>query len=105
MMYGVRVSEGAICKVGKLHRFTTVDDVNTDGKYITGATTQVCIFCGERRIYTKWKGVIDNYTYLQDHIRDTVQPTGSTRKLFEWIYGKLDKKGNTHGDNTSRENT
>lgn len=55
------------------------------------AQVEICRFCGKKVIYNKDKetGRIDNQKYLRDHIRHTAQPFGSTRKIFEEIYGKL----------------
>ena len=47
-----------------------------------------CVNCGKKVIYNKGKnGRVDNAKYLQDHIRDTVQPYGKTAKLFRQFYG------------------
>ena len=44
------------------------------------------------------KGKIDNKTYLKEHRRDFLQPTGSTQKEFESVYGKEFKDGKVSGD-------
>lgn len=59
--------------------------VNTTASGIT----EVCTEC-KRKLYTKLgnNGAIDNRTYLREHVRDTAQPTGSTRKVFAKAYGQ-----------------
>lgn len=54
------------------------------------AQVEVCQFCGKKVVYHKEPGTgrIDNAKYLRDHIRDTVQPFGRTRRLFLEIYGE-----------------
>lgn len=54
------------------------------------AQVEVCTKCGKKVVYFKdiRTGRIDNKKYLRDHIRDTVQPFGRTRKLFLMIYGE-----------------
>ena len=49
---------------------------------------EVCVRCSKKVIYRKdGKGRVEKGKYLRDHIRDTVQPFGKTRKLFLKIYG------------------
>lgn len=56
------------------------------------AMVEVCIECKHKNIIKKdSKGRIDNNKYLQDHQRDTAQPTGPTAKIFERYYGKAKK--------------
>ena len=52
------------------------------------AQVEICVQCSKKVIYRKDEtGRIDNAKYLRDHIRDTVQPFGRTRKIFLEIYG------------------
>ena len=56
------------------------------------AIIEVCIEC-KKRLVTKAdkNGRIDNATYLKEHARDTAQPTGATKKIFDRYY-KLPEK-------------
>lgn len=76
------IPEGARCPKGKLH-----DLIITFNR--ADAQKEVCRFCGVRRIYRKHPktGRYDGRRYLADHLRDTVQPWGRTRKLFARTYG------------------
>lgn len=53
------------------------------------AIVEVCSEC-KKKLMTKLdkKGRIDNRAYLAEHARDTAQPTGTTKKVFEKYYGK-----------------
>ena len=53
------------------------------------AYVEICTNCAKKVIYNKDEnGRIDNAQYARDHIRDILQPFGSTAKLFEKIYGR-----------------
>jgi hypothetical protein len=58
------------------------------------ATVEVCSEC-KKRLVTKMdkKGRIDNKAYLEEHVRDTAQPTGATAKVFNKYY---ETKQGTH---------
>lgn len=64
----------------KLCKFETLYEVECE-------LAEECVFCGKRMSYAKMNGKVDNRQYLPDHIRDTVQPYGITRRLFSEIYG------------------
>lgn len=50
---------------------------------------EVCKECKHRNIIKKSKsGRIDNESYLKEHVRDTAQPGGATKKIFNKYYGK-----------------
>ena len=88
-LYGVEVDKGALCPVAKLHGLDPIEDITSHGSYITGAIIEVCRYCGEKKVYKKVRGRIDNRTHVAEHIRDTVQPQGRTKELFEWLFGKV----------------
>lgn len=46
-----------------------------------------CKFCHREVGYKKIQGRVDNTKYLMDHIRDFCQSTGSTRPVYEFVYG------------------
>ena len=53
------------------------------------AQVEICLNCSKKVIYHKdGNGRVDNRKYLRDHIRQTVQPFGPTRRLFMEIYGE-----------------
>jgi hypothetical protein len=52
------------------------------------AVVEGCKLCNRKLIYNKHDGRINEAEYYNDHIRDFAQPYGSTRKIFERIYGK-----------------
>lgn len=52
------------------------------------AVVEVCSECKKKLVTKKYEGKIDNKTYLQEHRRDVLQPTGVTSKLFQKYYGK-----------------
>ena len=55
----------------------------------TEVQVEVCKNCGKKVAYPKdSKGRVEKAKYLRDHVRDTVQPFGRTRKLFLKIYGE-----------------
>ena len=49
---------------------------------------EVCKEC-KKKLVTKMdkKGRIDNRVYLKEHSRDTAQPHGATKKIFDKYYG------------------
>lgn len=51
------------------------------------AVVEVCIECGKKLIYNKVEGKIDQQRNIRNHIRDTVQPFGTTAPLFRELYG------------------
>lgn len=53
------------------------------------AILEVCKIC-KKRLLTKLdkKGRHDIGKYLKEHVRDTCQPNGRTKKIFEKLYGK-----------------
>lgn len=89
------VSNNAKCKRAILCELRTVLD-NYD------ALVEVCHQCNKKVIYgkyfdIKWKedgswykryqDRVDEPKYVQDHLRDTLQPYGRTGKLYRQIYG------------------
>ncbi len=52
------------------------------------AIIEGCKICNKKLIYYKRDGKINEAEYYNDHIRDFAQPYGSTKKIFERIYGK-----------------
>lgn len=49
-----------------------------------------CGSCGRREFYPKDnRGEVDQRRYAGDHLRDTLQPFGRTRKFFYMLYGHL----------------
>jgi hypothetical protein len=50
------------------------------------AYVEKCDFCHRRVDYRIKGGTIDNRKYLSDHIRDTCQPYGRTKQVFEQVY-------------------
>jgi predicted Rdx family selenoprotein len=53
------------------------------------AQVEVCRECKHKLITRKDRnGRIDNEKYLKEHIRDTAQPGGRTKKIFKKYYGK-----------------
>lgn len=64
------------------HNFRVVKET-PDGR------TEICVECKYKVSFKKEKnGRIDNKKYLATHQRDTAQPNGRTRKIFEKYYGK-----------------
>ena len=49
-----------------------------------------CEFCGKKVAYklTKNGDVFDRMKYMRDHIRDSAQPFGATKRAFFEIYGR-----------------
>jgi len=52
------------------------------------SVTEVCVEC-KKKLVTKMdkKGRTDNRAYLKEHSRDTAQPIGHTKKIFDKYYG------------------
>jgi len=52
------------------------------------SVTEVCIEC-KKKLITKMdkKGRTDNREYLKEHSRDTAQPTGATKHIFDKYHG------------------
>lgn len=70
------------CRKGVYHDYVLSRD-------LADALIEICRLCGKKTIYNKGpKGRIDNARYLKEHLRDTVQPWGKTKKLFFQIYGE-----------------
>lgn len=70
------------------HRYEKVSE-NSDG------LVEICKdpSCRKRLVTKKDKfGRIDNRTYLREHTADFAQPTGSTKKVFEQVYGAPKKE-------------
>lgn len=76
-----RIDEAAKCRKNFLCNFEKSRD-------LPDALVEICINCGKKVIYKKVGGRIDNRRHLREHIRDTVQPWGKTKKLFLQIYGE-----------------
>lgn len=68
------------CRKGILHQL----EISRD---LPKATIEVCLLCGEKKVYNKIDGRIDNKRYLEDHKRDFIQPYGKDLKLFIKLYG------------------
>lgn len=69
----------------EFHNFTTIgEDSNS--------ASQVCKKCGEKKVYKKINGQINNAQYLKDHAKDFAQPTGATAKVFKRFYGEKYKE-------------
>lgn len=64
------------------HNYKTINDL-PDGKL------EICTECKKRLTIKKdpLTGRIDNKKYIKEHIRDTAQPFGRTRKVFIKHYG------------------
>lgn len=50
------------------------------------AIVEVCIECKLRKVYRKDNKGRVGKDYLPDHIKDTAQPTGRTKKIFNRFY-------------------
>jgi len=75
------MKDNSLCKVNKYCGFDTEvfnDEVIVD----------VCRYCGKKVIYKVVNGKYDEKQYLRDHVRDTCQPEGNTKRQFFEIYGE-----------------
>lgn len=83
----MKIPPGAACPKAKLHDY--IITANT-----VDAQKEVCRFCGARVIYRKHPGTgrLDDRRYMADHLRDTLQPWGRTRRLFAMAYGWAEVK-------------
>lgn len=50
------------------------------------AQIEICVNCGKKVVYPKIDGEVDPHKYARDHLRDTLQPYGSTYELYRKIY-------------------
>lgn len=65
-------------------------------KSTSSATVEVCTECKKKLVIKQdKKGRIDNTAYLKEHSRDTAQPTGATKQIFERFYGNNQTKKNS----------
>lgn len=80
------LSEEAVC--GVAHGVQLCDfEVRRDLSY-PGTVVEFCKRCGKRIAFNEAKhGRTDNERYRKAHIRDFVQRSGRTARLFKMIYG------------------
>jgi len=73
----------SICTKNKYCRF---DPTFIDGR----VQVERCEFCHKRVVYKlSPKGeVFDSMKYRRDHVRDSAQPFGATRRIFYEVYGE-----------------
>lgn len=97
----MKIPEEAQCRKEQLHDFIVSKD-------LPDALIEVCRFCGERAVYYKREGRYDAQKHLRAHLRDTLQPYGQTRKLFQQVYGtkgveKAERMGQKFIDRNKRK--
>lgn len=64
-----------------VHDYVTIGENND-------AVVEICKECKKRLITRKdSKGRVNNKEYLKEHVRDTAQPKGPTKKIFNRFYG------------------
>lgn len=65
-----------------IHNYRKITETNS-------GIREICVECKKILSTPKGKtGRIDNKKYLKEHVRDTAQPTGRTKHIFEKYYGK-----------------
>ena len=74
------IPDEAKCRKDILHNF----EISRD---LPDALIEVCIACGEKNVYYKKNGELDERKYNNAHFRDLLQPYGRTGELFYQIYG------------------